>query len=109
MTYAFLVDPSKCMGCHNCVVACKDEYVDNNWSPYSLPQTQNGQFWMNLNIVERGQAPGKVKVMRVPFLCNHCASAPCQKAATGGAVYTRSDGLVIIDPVKSVGQTQIVS
>jgi ferredoxin len=30
------------------------------------------------------------------------------KAATNGAIYKRSDGLVVIDPVKSVGQTQVV-
>jgi hypothetical protein len=30
------------------------------------------------------------------------------KAATNGAIYKRSDGLVIIDPVKSAGQLQVV-
>jgi ferredoxin len=39
----------------------------------------------------------------------HCDDAPCMKAATGGAIYKRSDGIVIIDPVKSVGQQQLVA
>jgi Fe-S-cluster-containing dehydrogenase component len=109
MTYAWLIDTTKCMGCHDCVVACKDEFVDNDWSPYAAPQPATGHFWMNLSINERGQLPGKIKVNNFPFLCNHCTTAPCQSAAKNGAVYTRSDGLVIIDPVKSVGQQQIVS
>jgi len=33
----------------------------------------------------------------------------CLKAATGGAVYQREDGIVIIDPVKAKGQKAIVA
>ena len=109
MTYAWLIDTTKCMACFDCVVACKDEYVDNAWLPYSEAQPATGQFWMNLVVNERGQLPGKIRVNNFPFLCNHCTTAPCQTAATGGAVYTRSDGLVIIDPAKSKGQQQIVA
>jgi NAD-dependent dihydropyrimidine dehydrogenase PreA subunit len=39
----------------------------------------------------------------------HCDDAPCIKAAQNGAVYRRPDGIVIIDPVKSKGQKQIVT
>jgi ferredoxin len=38
-----------------------------------------------------------------------CENAPCLKAATGGAIYRRSDGIVLIDPVKSIGQSQLVA
>jgi len=109
MTKAMLIDLTKCFGCYNCVVACMDEHVDNDWSPIAAPQQEiPGHFWMNKPVVERGAWP-KLKVTQVPTPCMHCASAPCQKAATGGAVYTRSDGIVIIDPVKSVGQKQLVA
>lgn len=57
---------------------------------------------------ERGTIP-KVRVTYTPLLCQHCDDAPCIAAATNGAIYKRSDGLVIIDPVKSVGQTQLVA
>ena len=40
--------------------------------------------------------------------CMECLNAPCIAAATNGAVYRTSNGTVIIDPVKSAGQTQIV-
>ncbi len=62
---------------------------------------------MRLDIVERGAIP-KLKVANIPTLCQHCDNPPCLAAATGGAVYKRSDGLVIIDPEKSKGQKQIV-
>jgi Fe-S-cluster-containing dehydrogenase component len=57
---------------------------------------------------ESGTAP-KPKLAYVPQLCEHCDDAPCMKAATNGAIYKRSDGLVIIDPVLSVGQSQLVA
>ncbi len=104
----FVIDAGKCDGCYNCQFACKDESVGNDWTPYSLPQPDTGQFWMKVNEIERGTLP-KVKVSWVPTLCGHCDNAPCMKAATNGAVYKRSDGLVVIDPVKSAGQKQIVA
>ncbi len=109
MSKAFLIDTTKCMGCHDCVVSCKDEFIDNDWSPYSAPQPAMGHFWMKLNIVERGQMPGKMKVTNLPLLCNQCTSPPCVAQSTGGAVYVRKDGLVVIDPAKSKGQTQLLS
>ncbi|MBO6010468.1 MAG: 4Fe-4S binding protein [Oscillospiraceae bacterium] len=30
---AFVIDVSKCNGCHNCQLACKDEFVGNDWPP----------------------------------------------------------------------------
>jgi Fe-S-cluster-containing dehydrogenase component len=104
---AVLIDVEKCNGCYNCQLACKDEHVDNDWSPYARPQPDMGHLWMNVANVERGKFP-KVKVAYVPKLCMQCGDAPCMKAAGEGAVYRREDGIVIIDPVKSQGQKQIV-
>ncbi|MEJ2725381.1 MAG: oxidoreductase, partial [Deltaproteobacteria bacterium] len=43
-----------------------------------------------------------------PTPCMHCDDAPCMKAAKGGAIYKREDGIVIIDPVKAKGQKDLV-
>ena len=103
-----IVDPNiKCNGCFNCQIACKDEHVDNDWSPYARPQPDMGQFWMRVELLERGTFP-KVKVAYTPIRCMHCEEPKCMKAATGGAVYKRGDGIVIIDPEKSKGQKQLV-
>lgn len=104
---AFLIDLDKCVGCHNCQIGCKDEHCDNDWGSYAAPQPEVGQFWLKLHQQERG-AGTHIRVSYVPYLCNHCENAPCMDAAKDGAVYRREDGLVIIDPVKSKGQKQIV-
>ena len=102
-----VIDIGICNGCFNCQVACKDEFVGNDWPPYSLSEPDIGQFWMKVDQKVRGSVP-KVKVAYTPQPCMHCDDAPCIKAATNGAIYKRSDGIVIIDPVKSKGQKQIV-
>jgi anaerobic selenocysteine-containing dehydrogenase len=36
--YGMVIDVTRCNGCYNCQIACKDEHVGNDWSPYSKPQ-----------------------------------------------------------------------
>ena len=105
--FAILVDSARCTGCHNCFLACKDEHCGHAAPGYAEAQPMTGQFWMNVVEKERGTFP-KVKLANYPVSCMHCRNAPCVKAAKDGAVYRRDDGIVIIDPVKAVGQRQIV-
>jgi tetrathionate reductase subunit B len=99
----FVHDGSICNGCYCCQIACKDEHVGNDWTPYAKPQPDTGQFWLKQTETVRGQVP-RVKVAYVPILCAHCDDAPCMKACkVEGAIYKREDGLVIIDPVKCTG------
>ncbi len=102
----FIIDPARCNGCYNCQIACKDEHVDNDWSPYALPQPDTGQFWISIDEKVRGSVP-KVKVSYVAHLCQHCENPPCKKAAPD-AVYQREDGLVIVDPEKAKGKRELV-
>jgi tetrathionate reductase subunit B len=100
---AFVIDLSRCNGCYSCQIVCKDEHCGNDWTPYAKPQPDTGQFWMKINESLRGTVP-KVKMAYVPVLCQHCAKAPCIAACpVQGALYTRADGLVIIDPKKCTG------
>ena len=103
-----LIDVTKCSGCHNCFLACRDEYYDNDYSPYSAPQPLDGQFWMQVKEVERGSYP-KPKLDYIPLPCLHCEKAPCIDVAADNAVYRREDGIVIIDPTKAKGQKAIVN
>ncbi len=102
-----LIDITKCSGCHNCFLACRDEYYGNDYSPYSAPQPLEGQQWMQIKEIERGEYP-RPKLDYIPLPCLHCEEAPCMAAATDGAVYRREDGIVLIDPVKAKGQRAIV-
>jgi Fe-S-cluster-containing dehydrogenase component len=106
--YGMIIDGTKCNGCYNCFLACKDEYCGNDFPPYSLSQPMTGQFWMKIIEKERGKYP-KVKVAYTSVPCMHCDNAACMKAAKNAAVYKRPDGIVIIDPQKSFGQKQLVS
>jgi Fe-S-cluster-containing dehydrogenase component len=103
-----LVDVTKCSGCHNCFLACRDEYFDNDYPGYSAPQPLNDQYWMQVKEIERGTWP-KPKLDYIPLPCQQCENAPCIDIAADGAVYRRKDGIVIIDPVKAKGQKQIVN
>ncbi|MGD9209964.1 MAG: hypothetical protein PVI90_04280 [Desulfobacteraceae bacterium] len=106
--YSIFIDVNKCSGCHNCFLACRDEYFENDYPGYSAPQPLDGQFWMQVKEIERGTYP-RPKVAYIPTPCLHCASAPCMDAAKDGAVYRRDDGIVIIDPQKAKGQDAIAA
>jgi Fe-S-cluster-containing dehydrogenase component len=106
--YGIVVDITKCNGCYNCFLACRDEYCGNDFPPYSLSQPMTGHFWMRLNEKERGKFP-KVKVAYTAVPCMHCDQPACVKLAQDGAIYKRKDGIVIIDPVKSKGQKNLLS
>ncbi|MCL1798199.1 MAG: oxidoreductase [Eggerthellaceae bacterium] len=99
-----LVDPSRCLQCSNCWVACKDEHCGNDWSPISAPQGED-QWWIRVEETEVASG-AHMKLHRVPILCQHCKEAPCMAAAPD-AVYRRDDGLVVIDPKQARGRQEI--
>lgn len=108
-----IIDAAKCNNCNNCVVSAKDEHIGNDYPGYAAPQPRQGHSWIWIERHVRGQAP-MVDVTYTPKMCNHCDDAPCMKAdglMTGGgaAVCKRSDGLVIIDPVKAKGRRDLVA
>ncbi len=103
-----VIDVAKCHDCNNCFLACKDEYVDNNYPPYSLAQPWHGHRWMDILRKERGQYP-RVDVAYLPYPCMHCDDALCIRNTKGGAIYKREDGIVIIDPEKAKGRIEIIA
>ncbi len=105
-SWHLIVDVARCHDCNDCFLADKDEFVDNEFPPYSAAQPWHGHRWMNIKRKERGQYP-LVETAYLPMPCMHCDDAPC--LTTDGAVYKRPDGLVIIDPVKAKGRKEIVA
>jgi Fe-S-cluster-containing dehydrogenase component len=99
-----LVDPKRCIQCCNCQNACKDEHCDNDWSPIAAKQGSS-QFWIQVR-EQQAAAGSRMRLNRVPVICQQCADAPCI-AAGGGAVYRRDDGIVIIEPEKARGNAAI--
>jgi Fe-S-cluster-containing dehydrogenase component len=106
--YGMIMDVTKCNGCYNCFLACRDEYCGKELLPYSASQPMTGQFWMRIIEKERGKYP-RVKVAYTAVPCMHCENATCVKQAQDGAIYKRTDGIVIIDPQKAVGHKELLS
>lgn len=103
-----IVDVARCDNCRLCFLAVKDEYVGNDFPGVSAAQPAEGRHkWLDIVRKERGAYP-IIEARFMPVMCNHCDDAPCMKAAEGGAVRKRPDGIVIIDPDKARGQKKIM-
>jgi Fe-S-cluster-containing dehydrogenase component len=102
-----IIDVGNCEDCNCCFLACKDEHVDNDFPPYSSSQPKHIHRWINIMRRERGQFP-LIDVAYLPIPCMHCDNAPCIKNAADGAMYKKDNGIVVIDPIKSKGQQNLV-
>jgi Fe-S-cluster-containing dehydrogenase component len=108
MRYGMVINSEQCIGCYNCFLTCQDEFCGNTYEGYAAAAPMSGHNWMRVMDVERGQYP-RVKVNYIAKTCMHCDNAKCIEAAENGAVYRRPDGIVVIDPVKAVGQKHLVN
>lgn len=100
-----VIDVALCHDCNNCFIACKDEFVSNDWLPYSKAQPRHGHRWMNIERKERGQYP-RIDCAFLPMPCQHCDDASCVKKHPD-CVQKREDGVVLIDPKKSEGKKEL--
>jgi Fe-S-cluster-containing dehydrogenase component/formate-dependent nitrite reductase membrane component NrfD len=89
--YGFVIDQRKCIGCHACTVACKEE----NRVPV-------GAFRTWVKYVERGAWPDTRRYFAV-LRCNHCDDAPCVAICPTVALYRRADGIVDFDRDRCIG------
>jgi len=107
MRLGMIIKCEECIGCYNCFLTCQDEFCGNAYEGYAAAAPKEGHNWMRISEMERGQYP-RVKMAYTPKTCMHCEDAKCIEASENNAVYRRPDGIVVIDPVKAVGQKQIV-
>ncbi|MFN9677905.1 MAG: 4Fe-4S dicluster domain-containing protein [Betaproteobacteria bacterium] len=93
MKYAMVVDLQKCVGCGNCIFACK---ADNN--------TPGDINWCDKITRTVGTFP-KVRYEYLPKLCNHCTDAPCVKVCpvTPKAMYKADNGLTLHSVDRCIG------
>jgi Fe-S-cluster-containing dehydrogenase component len=91
LNYAFLIDNTRCIGCHACSVACKVEHQ----VPLGVART-----WVKY--IEKGTFPETRRTFTVTR-CNHCADAPCVEICPTSALYKRHDGIVDFDPQRCIG------
>src|SRR5215831_10056506 len=91
MRYGFVIDQDRCIGCHACTVACKEEH-----------QVPVGVFRTWVKYIEKGEFPHTRRHFGV-MRCNHCDSAPCITICPTNALYRRSDGIVDFDNRRCIG------
>jgi Fe-S-cluster-containing dehydrogenase component len=91
MRWGMAIELKRCIGCYECVLACKAEHF--------LPPEI---FWNRVLIGESGKYPQVTKLI-YNVRCNQCAEPACVKACPTGATYQREDGIVVIDEDKCVG------
>jgi len=89
--YGFVIDQRRCIGCHACTVACKEE----NRVPL-------GAFRTWVKYIERGTFPHTRRYFSV-LRCNHCDAAPCVTICPTVALYRRADGIVDFDGERCIG------
>jgi len=89
--YGFVIDQRRCIGCHACTVACKEE----NRVPL-------GAFRTWVKYIERGAFPNTRRYFSV-LRCNHCDAAPCVTICPTVALYRRDDGIVDFDGRRCIG------
>ncbi|CAN5856437.1 polysulfide reductase NrfD [soil metagenome] len=90
-SYGFIIDNRKCIGCHACTVACKQEHdvpvgVNRTWVKY----------------IEKGEFPETERAFHV-MRCMHCEDAPCVEACPVTALYIRDDGIVDFNWDRCIG------
>ncbi len=91
MRYGFIMDQDRCIGCHACTVACKEEH-----------QVPVGVFRTWVKYIEKGEFPYTRRHFAV-LRCNHCDDAPCVEICPTIALFRRSDGIVDFDGERCIG------
>ena len=91
MRYGFVIDQNRCIGCHACTVACKEEHnialgVNRTWVKY----------------IEKGRYPDTRRHFAV-LRCNHCDDAPCIEICPTVSLFRRPDGIVDFDNERCIG------
>lgn len=87
-----VIDLDRCIGCHTCEVACKQENgvaLNVNWNKV-------------LSVGPFGKFPD-VQQYFLPTVCQQCEDPACVKVCPTGASYKREDGIVLIDKEKCLG------
>lgn len=97
MSYAILTDITKCIGCLECVSACKKE---NDLAMDSPRSWQKNDGLSALNWTSILARPEKHYVRKQ---CRHCLDPACASACPVGALHKTKEGAVVYDSAKCLG------
>jgi Fe-S-cluster-containing dehydrogenase component len=96
--YAMVIDTKLCIGCCDCVVACKTEN--------KVPEGLNRDWVVEAT---QGTYPNLTTEFRSER-CNHCSHATCvYMCPTGASHYWNNSNIVLVDPNKCTGCKACIS
>ncbi len=107
-----VIDLDTCVGCHACVVSCKEWNTGGYGSPLgdadAYGEAPEGAFLNRIHsfeVTQEGaQKSGLAQIVHFPKSCLHCDDAPCVTVCPTGASYKRSeDGIVLVDESMCIG------
>lgn len=97
MSYAILTDVTKCIGCLECVSACKG-VNDLGFDQPRTWQKNDGLSAVNWTSIIQTKENRYVRKQ-----CRHCLEPACASACPVGALHTTSSGAVVYDGDKCLG------
>ena len=101
-TVAMFTDPSLCIGCRACQVACKQWNELGLEAPEWTGSYQNhahftDQTFRLVRFVEEPKTNGDLAWLLMSDVCKHCADAGCLNVCPTGAIYRTDFGTVNIN------------
>ena len=103
-----VIDLDTCVGCHACVVSCKEWNSQSQASPLAdldaYGPAPEGAFLNRVHSFEVTPPEGPPVVVHFPRSCLHCEDAPCVTVCPTGASYKRAeDGIVLVNEAACIG------
>jgi Fe-S-cluster-containing dehydrogenase component len=105
-----VIDLDTCVGCHACVISCKEWNTSHYGAPLSdidaYGPEPEGTFLNRIHTFEAVPDDGVTppRVVHFPKSCLHCADAPCVTVCPTGASYKRTeDGIVLVNEDDCIG------
>lgn len=113
--FAMGIQVNECIGCGNCVAACKTEnkvpkepFYFRTWVERYLIKKDDSVIVHSINggseMVSGGiKEKDVLRSFFVPKLCNHCDNPPCAQVCPVGATFKTEDGIVLVDEHRCIG------
>ena len=103
-----VIDLDICVGCHACVVSCKEWNTGGYGAPLSDQQPYGDEpvgSWLNrVHTFEVKPENAHARIVHFPKSCLHCEDAPCVTVCPTGASFKRSDdGIVLVNESSCIG------
>lgn len=103
-----VIDLDTCVGCHACVISCKEWNTSNYGAPLSDVNAYGaepmGTFLNRVHTYEAKLPGHNAQTVHFPKSCLHCEDAPCVTVCPTGASYKRADdGIVLVNEDDCIG------